>query len=366
MPVSARSDMPNPRGAPPPSGPDRSVHGLAALDRLLVRVGVVRGTAVLTGIAVTASLALTMATEYLLYGAIDPSDLPVAAVVATLVSAPICAYAQALIAKIRASRRALKQLSEQLVLALHRAEDANQAKSQFLANMSHELRTPLNAIIGFSDMMRAQLLGPIGNARYLEYARDIHTSGAHLLQIINDILDLARIEAGEAAPQDMVECDMGTIIDGTLRMIRPIADKQGVEIHREAGCDAPRLTAAERMVRQVLINILSNAIKFTRTGGRIVLRQSMDRDGGYTLAVSDSGVGMSAAEIVVALTPFGQNDNQIADETKGTGLGLPLAKAMMEMHGGTLLIDSAPGRGTTVALIFPASRVVRPCTSQSA
>ena len=361
MPVSAGSDMPD-----PPTGADRSVRGLAALDRLLLRVGIVRGTAVLTGIAVTASLALTMATEYLLYGAPRPSDLPVAALVATLVSAPICAYAQMLIRKIRASRRALKQLSEQLVLALHRAEDANQAKSQFLANMSHELRTPLNAIIGFSDMMRGQLLGPIGNTRYLEYVRDIHTSGALLLQIINDILDLAQIEAGEAAPQDMVECDMQTIIDGTLRMLQPIADKQQVAIHREPGCDAPSLMAVERMVRQILINILSNAIKFTRTGGRVVLRQSLGHAGDYTLAVTDTGVGMSAAEIVVALTPFGQNDNQIADEIKGTGLGLPLAKAMMEMHGGVLRIDSAPGRGTTVALTFPAGRVVRPCTTLSA
>ncbi|MGE5146006.1 MAG: sensor histidine kinase [Candidatus Eiseniibacteriota bacterium] len=346
--------------------PDRPARGLAALDRLLVRVGVVRATAVLTGIALTASLALTTLTELLLYGTVTPRDLAVAAIVTTLVSAPICAYAQSLIGKLRASRRALKQLSEQLVLAVHRAEDANQAKSQFLANMSHELRTPLNAIIGFSDMMRTQLLGPIGNARYLEYARDIHTSGSHLLQIINDILDLARIEAGEAAPQDMVDCDMAEIIDGTLRMLRPIADKQRVTIERAAGCDTPRLTAADRMVRQVLINVLSNAIKFTPSGGRIAIRDRMSGTGDYIVAITDSGVGMSATEIVVALTPFGQNDNQIGEETKGTGLGLPLAKAMMEMHGGALRIDSAPGRGTTVELRFPASCIVRDGATRSA
>jgi signal transduction histidine kinase len=359
MTVTAPSNLPDPRGGPA-RGPDRPARGLAALDRLLVRVGIVRATAVLTGIAVTASLALTMVIELLLYGAIRPADLPVAAIVATLVSAPICAYAQSLIGKIRSSRRSLKQLSEQLVLALQRAEDANRAKSEFLANMSHELRTPLNAIIGFSDMMRAQMLGPIGNPRYLEYARDIHVSGSHLLQIINDILDLARIEAGEAAPRDMVECDMGSIIEGALRMVRPIADQQQVALQREGGGEAPHLMAGERMVRQVLLNILSNAIKFTPPGGRVAIRERIGGGGDYIIAVTDSGVGMTAAEIVVALTPFGRNDNQVADEIKGTGLGLPLAKAMMEMHEGALRIESARGRGTTVELIFPARRIVRP------
>ena len=348
-----------------PADTDRH-SALAALDRFLVRGSVIRGTAVLTVIAVLAALVCTIGVEYLLYGRMDPEDLIVASLVTMLVAAPICAYAQSLIRKIRASRRALKDLTEHLAVALQRAEDANHAKSQFLANMSHELRTPLNAIIGFSEMMRSQLLGPIGNPRYLDYAKDIHNSGSHLLNIINDILDLARVEAGEAAQQETEECDMDALVDGMLRMLRPIAAKQRVTVTREAGCEAPQLLVAERMTRQVLINIISNAVKFTPEGGTVVIGHRMTAGGDYALSVADSGVGMSPAEIVVALTPFGQNKNPLNSSNKGTGLGLPLAKAMMELQGGALDIDSTPGRGTTVTLIFPAERVVQPCIALSA
>jgi len=366
MTADARPDPTDPLAVPPPTGGRRRTDALATLDRFLIRIGIVWATAVLTAIAVVASLALTMVTEFLLYGHARPADLPVAALVATLVSAPICAYAQSLIRKIRVSRQSLKQLSEHLVLALQEAENANRAKSRFLANMSHELRTPLNAIIGFSDMMRSQLMGPIGNPRYLEYTKDIHASGTHLLNIINDILDLARIEAGGATLQDVAECDMEAIIDATLRMMRPIAEKQRVTVRRETGSRSPRLLAAERMVRQILINILSNAIKFTPAEGRVAIVHRMTEAGDYVLRVTDSGVGMTPAQIVVALTPFGQNDNHLSNENRGTGLGLPLAKAMMEMHGGALSIDSLPGRGTTVALTFPGERIVRPTSALSA
>jgi signal transduction histidine kinase len=366
MASDARSATTDPLAEPLRNDPVRRRGALAAADRFLVRIGIAWATAVLTAVAVVASLALTMVIEALLYGHARSSDLPVAALVATLVSAPICAHAQSLIGKIRESRQALKQLSKHLVVALQDAEEANRAKSRFLANMSHELRTPLNAIIGFSDMMRSQLMGPIGNPRYLEYTTDIHASGTHLLTIINDILDLARIDAGGAKLKSVAECDMEAILDGTLRMVRPLAEKQRVAVRRAADGRLPRLLVDERMVRQILINILSNAIKFTPAGGQVAIELGTTEAGDFVLLVVDSGVGMTAPQIVVALTPFGQNDNHLSNENRGTGLGLPLAKAMMEMHGGRLSIESAPARGTSVALTFPADRVVRPRAALSA
>jgi signal transduction histidine kinase len=347
-------------------GTDSRASRLVALDRFLVSIGVIRATAVLTIVAVLASLLLTVVLEYQLYSRLKESDMVVAALVATLVSAPICAYAQILIGKIRASRQSLKLLTTSLALAVARAEDASRAKSRFLANMSHELRTPLNAINGFSEMMSTQVLGPVGNPRYLDYAKDIHNSGAHLLDIINDILDLARIESGQAELRDVTECEMETIIASKCRMMQPIAEKRQVSLLPGRGHAPVRLLASDRMVGQVVINVLSNATKFTPAGGRVSIDQTITEAGDYVLTVTDSGIGMSPEQIVVALTPFGQNETRLDDGNKGTGLGLPLAKAMMDMHNGSLSVDSAPGRGTTVRLTFPAERVVGVAQSQRA
>jgi len=280
------------------------------------------------------------------------------AVVTVVVATPIIVYAQLIIRQLGDSRRALRQMTERLAIAVDGAEQANQAKSLFLANMSHELRTPLNAIIGFSDMMQSEQFGPVGNARYVDYLKDINRSGHHLLGIINDILDLSKIEAGRAGVQDEEEFNVGAVIEATIRMMRPLAERQNVVIDVPANGNGYKLVAAERMVCQILLNLLSNAVKFTPAGGRVGVSAVRTAEGGLIVAVADTGVGMAPHEIKVALTPFGQVSNALSRKHTGTGLGLPLAKAMMELHGGALRIASAPGQGTTVSLHFPPERVV--------
>ncbi|MCW5772405.1 MAG: HAMP domain-containing histidine kinase [Rhodospirillaceae bacterium] len=278
--------------------------------------------------------------------------------VTLIVVTPIIVLAQIVIGQLGTSRRALRRLTERLAVAVDAAERANFAKTQFLANMSHELRTPLNAIIGFSELIQAQKLGPLGHERYLEYVKDIGRSGHHLLRIINDILDLAKIEAGRVDIRDEEEFKLGAVIDATLRMVRPLAERQGVTIDLSDDLGDMRLVAAERMVCQILLNLFSNALKFTPAGGHVQVSAARTADGGVIIAVRDTGVGMAPHEVEIALSPFGQVDNALARNHKGTGLGLPLAKAMMELHGGTLGVRSAPGKGTTVTLEFPATRVV--------
>ncbi len=280
------------------------------------------------------------------------------AIVTVVVATPIVAYAQSIIRQLAASRRALKQMTERLAIAVDAAEQANVAKSQFLANMSHELRTPLNAIIGFSEMIQAQHFGPVGNARYLEYLKDISKSGHHLLGIINGILDLSKIEAGRANVQEEEEFNLAAVLDASLRMMRPLADRARVTLEMPNDGRGMRLVAVERMVCQILLNLLSNAVKFTPAGGRVTLSAVRTPEGGLLVAVADTGLGMTPAEIKVALTPFGQIQNAQSRKHAGTGLGLPLAKAMMELHGGALRVASTPGQGTTIALVFPPERVV--------
>ena len=237
------------------------------------------------------------------------------------------------------------------------AELANRSKSEFLANMSHELRTPLNAIMGFSEIIRLQQFGAVGHSKYLEYAADIHASGEHLLNIINDILDLSKIEAGRfelrdeaLAPADLVE--------RCVRLIRDRAATAGVAIEVDVAQPQARLRADERALMQVLINLLSNAVKFTPEGGKVTVTAGSTAERGFELLVADTGIGMSEAEIAVALTPFGQNDNVLARKQQGTGLGLPLAKSLMELHCGALAVESAPARGTLVRASLPAERLL--------
>jgi PAS domain S-box-containing protein len=241
--------------------------------------------------------------------------------------------------------------------AKNAAEIANRAKTTFLANMSHELRTPLNAIIGFAELLTLQINGPLGHERYLGYARDIGASGEHLLKVINDILDLTRIEAGGMELNDEpVRC--ADLIESSLRFVRDQATRGGLAIAIESAADLPRLRGDPRKLRQVLINLLSNAVKFTPRGGRIRIEAACADDGGLFLRVVDTGIGMAAHDIAQALTPFKQIDNSLARKYEGAGLGLPLAKNLVELHDGMLDVTSEPGQGTVVTCRFPPGRTV--------
>lgn len=251
----------------------------------------------------------------------------------------------------------LKEQAEFSALAAKRsAEEANRAKSEFLANMSHELRTPLNAIIGFSSIIRNEMLGKVNIPRYREYAGDIHASGEHLLAIINDILDLSKVEAGkyELAEQDF---DADEIMTAALRLVREKVERSDIELKVDPPATLVQLSADRRALLQVLINLLANALKFTEKG-RIVLSGDLTEGGGFVYTVTDTGIGMTPAQIKIALQPFGQIQNALTRAQSGTGLGLPLSDRMVRMHGGWLDIQSTPGKGTRVSVHLPPSRVI--------
>ncbi len=281
------------------------------------------------------------------------------AVEVAVVVAPLILYSRDMIDQLRRSRTHLDIMSRRLHASVAQAEAANKAKSAFLANMSHELRTPLNAIMGFSEVMKDEHLGPLNNPRYLGYAGDIHASGHYLLGIINDILDLSKIEAGKMSLDSAANFPLADAVEASRAMVAPLGEKFGVRVIGGVEDDGVHLHAVERMVRQILINLLGNAIKFTPTGGEVEIRGMATADGGYALRVADTGIGMSQDGIAKALTPFGQVENKLTAKHTGTGLGLPLAKAMLELHGGTMTVESTPHIGTTVTLHFPAGRVVR-------
>jgi PAS domain S-box-containing protein len=251
----------------------------------------------------------------------------------------------------------LKQNESALLAAKVEAELANRAKSEFLANMSHELRTPLNAIIGFSELIENETLGPVGTAQYRDHAMDIAESGRHLLRLINDILDLSKIEAGKV---DLYEedIDMTEAIRSSLVLVGGRAHHEGITLERDTPEGLPRLHADERMLKQILLNLLSNAVKFTPAGGRVEARAWADPEVGYVLQISDTGIGMKLEDIPKAMVRFGQIDGRLNRKFEGTGLGLPLTKSFVDLHGGTLDLDSEPGVGTTVTVRFPAERIV--------
>ncbi len=237
------------------------------------------------------------------------------------------------------------------------AETANRAKSEFLANMSHELRTPLNAIIGFSDMLDRQLFGPLGSERYATYVEDIHNSGNHLLNIINDILDLSKAESGQLTLYE-TDFDVPEVVDRAVRMLHDKAAHQGVEIVRHMPDRAPSLRGDSRLISQVVINLLSNAIKFTGEGGRVEISLTCEPGNGHRLAIRDDGIGIVAEDLPKIREPFVQVANAFSRQHEGTGLGLPLVDQIMKMHDGGLEIDSELGRGTTATVQFPPERVI--------
>ncbi len=259
--------------------------------------------------------------------------------------------------RLQQKTRQLEQLAVDLTQARNEAATASRMKSEFLANMSHELRTPLNAIIGFSDIIMSETLGPLRHDTYRAYAKDINDSGQHLLAIISEVLDLARIEAGRFELSEFV-VDLGKIAASCARLVRERARGAGIELIVDLPESVPFVYVDEIKMKQVLLNLLSNAVKFTPQGGRVALSASEAEDGGIQVRVADTGIGMRSEDIPVALEPFRQVDSLLTRRYEGTGLGLPLAKSIVEHHGGSLWIESATGKGTTVFVSLPRERSV--------
>jgi PAS domain S-box-containing protein len=250
----------------------------------------------------------------------------------------------------------LRQAEAAADAARQQAEAANQAKSAFLARVSHELRTPLNAVLGFSEMLGSEWLGPLGNPRYREFANDIHSSGKHLLSLIDDILDLSRIEAGriELREEDVAVAEL---VDAVGRVLRQRAEAGGLDFSLAVPDGLPSVRGDPRALKQVLLNLLSNAIQFTPSGGRVGCSARRSADGGLCLEVVDSGIGIAASDIAKALEPFGQIDSALARRHRGAGLGLPISRALVELHGGRLDLASEIGKGTTASIRLPPERL---------
>ncbi len=273
---------------------------------------------------------------------------------------------EATVTDLRQSRRTLEQQKQQLVdmaekyaLEKNRAEAASRSKSEFLANMSHELRTPLNAVIGFSEVMRDGLFGPIGNEKYLEYSRDIHASGCYLLEVINDILDMSKIEAGRLT-LSVGAFDVATIVEDSLRVVSQAAEEKKIALKR-TGLKELDIKADRRALKQVLINLLSNAVKFTPEGGRVTVKLARRAEDRCSIAITDTGIGIPESKLGKLGRPFEQVENQLSKSRNGSGLGLAISRSLVEMHGGHLEVTSREGKGTTVTCVLP----LRPVLTRS-
>ena len=250
-----------------------------------------------------------------------------------------------------------KKVEGELIAARQEAENSSSKKSDFLAKISHEVRTPLNAIIGFSEMMTEERFGPIGNDRYRGYISDINRSGNHVLELINDLLDISKIEAGEI-DLEFDACDLNTIVSETVALSQPQANKQRVIIRTSLSTMVPKVVADPRSLRQIILNLVTNGIKFTKSGGQVVVSTVYDDQGEVALRIRDTGVGMSVNDIETALKPFTQLNTVPENRAEGTGLGLPLTKALVEANRARFQIESEPNEGTLVEIYFPSQRVL--------
>ncbi|MGB3866465.1 MAG: ATP-binding protein [Xanthobacteraceae bacterium] len=314
--------------------------------------------------AATAPVTATIALNFAMHGTLDSYALALLAVVAegffallahrlhstTLATLEARAEKDALIGELEQA----KAISDE---ARHRAESANVAKSRFLAQMSHELRTPLNAILGFSEVMKSEIFGAHTVPAYKDYSADIHNSGVHLLNLINEILDLSRIEAGRYELNEEA-VSLVHIVADCHHLLKLRASSRGITIHEIFEEDMPRVWGDERAIRQVVLNLLSNAIKFTPQGGEIWLKAGWTASGGQYLSIKDTGSGIAEDEIPVVLASFGQGSNSIKSAEQGAGLGLPIAKSLIDMHGGTFTLKSKLRIGTEVIITLPPERVM--------
>jgi signal transduction histidine kinase len=249
------------------------------------------------------------------------------------------------------------QAAEELRRARDEALSADRRKSAFVANVSHELRTPLTAILGFSDLMREERFGPLGHERYRAYAEDINASGRHLLSLINDILDMSRIDAGKLE-LSFEEVDIADLARECARLMSAEAERCGITLEVRTAPGLPPVVADLRTMRQVVLNLLSNALKFTERGGVVSVLAALDEEGALTLVVRDSGIGMTPEELDLALTPYGQVRTKLGSGRAGTGLGLPIARALAEANRARFHLVSAPGKGTAASITFPAPQVL--------
>lgn len=272
----------------------------------------------------------------------------------------VMGFAYALMRQLRATETAhveMRSMTTDLEQARRQAVEASRTKSNFLATMSHELRTPLNAILGFTDIMRQGLFGPVGNPRYDDYLDGIHKSGQHLLSLINDVLDMSRIEAGRLELSES-EINVAEAVDQAVSLVEVTAEGKGIELARNLPALLPRLQADDRLLRQMLLNLLSNAIKFTPEGGKVEIAAAVLTDGGLAIRVRDTGMGMSDNQLRRVFEPFSQGGDSLrARETGGSGLGLPITRRLIELHDGQIHLASRKSAGTTATLIFPPVRV---------
>ena len=250
-----------------------------------------------------------------------------------------------------------KRAEEELNAARRAAEHASTQKSEFLARVSHEIRTPLNAIIGFSDLMTEERFGPVGNLRYLDYLKDINRSGRHVLDLVNDLLDISKIEAGQQE-MDFEAVSLNEALSEAVSMMQPQANRERVIIRSSFASELPEVVADLRSVKQIALNLLSNAVRYTGAGGQVIISTAYELTGGVVIRVRDTGVGMSAQEIEQAMKPFKQINALKRERGDGTGLGLPLTKAMVEANRAAFIISSTPGQGTLVEITFPSTRVL--------
>ena len=318
----------------------------------------------IAALAATVPITVAIALNFVLSGKFDNYVLAALAVAAegyfallahrlhstTLLTLEARAEKDALIGELEQA----KSISDE---ARHRAESANVAKSRFLAQMSHELRTPLNAILGFSEVMKSEIFGGHAVPVYKEYSGDIHNSGVHLLNLINEILDLSRIEAGRYELNEEAVA-LANVVGDCHHLMKLRASSRGITIHEVFEQSMPRIWGDERAIRQIVLNLLSNSIKFTTQGGEIWLKVGWTASGGQYLSVKDTGSGIAEDEIPIVLASFGQGSNSIKSAEQGAGLGLPIAKSLIDMHGGTFTLKSKLRIGTEVIVTFPPERVM--------